>query len=160
MASYLLGALFAILVVVQIAECNELARGWGDAINWVTLEEAKRLSAAEKKPVMVLIHKTWCGACRNLKPKVAEDEALAKYSSNLIMVNMEDDEEPKEEEYAPGGAKYVPRALFINAHTQTVDPSIINSGGNPEYKYFYWSSAHLLDSMKKAVAMANAKGEL
>ena len=54
MASYLLGALFAILVVLQIAECNELARGWGDAINWVTLEEAKRLSAAEKKPVMVL----------------------------------------------------------------------------------------------------------
>ena len=42
--------------------------------------------------IQVLIHKTWCGACRNLKPKVAEDEALAKYSSNLIMVNMEDDE--------------------------------------------------------------------
>jgi len=160
MAYNLFGVVFVVLVAIQIAKCNELARGWGESINWVSLEEAKRLSASEKKPVMVLIHKTWCGACKSLKPKVAEDDELAKYSSNLIMVNAQDDEEPKEDEYAPGGARYVPRALFLNAHTQTVDASITNTAGNPEYKYFYYSSAHLLDSMKKAVAMARAKREL
>lgn len=40
----------------------------------------------------MIIHKTWCGACKALKKKVAEDQALAKYSSKLIVVNLEDDE--------------------------------------------------------------------
>ena len=40
----------------------------------------------------MIIHKTWCGACKSLKAAVAKDEAIAKFSSNLVMVNLEDDE--------------------------------------------------------------------
>jgi len=156
----LLSAIFALVVLTQFADCNKLARGWGDDINWVTLEKAKEISVQDKKPIMVIIHKTWCGACKNLKKDVAKDEALAKFSSNLVMVNMEDDEEPKDSSFAPDGG-YVPRIFFLSATTQKVDASIINVAGNQDYKYFYYDTRDLLTSMKKAVELtAKTKTEL
>lgn len=31
------------------------------------INEGKRLAAEQNKPAFVLIHKTWCGACKRLK---------------------------------------------------------------------------------------------
>jgi len=159
MASSSLFALVAFIALTHFAECNKLARGWGDDINWVTLEKAREISVTENKPVMVIIHKTWCGACKNLKAEVAQDKALAKFSSNLVMVNTEDDEEPKDASFAPDGG-YVPRVFFLSPTSQKVDPSIYNIAGNQDYKYFYFDTKHLLTSMKKAVEMAKSKTEL
>ena len=53
MASCLLSALVAFIALTHFAECNKLARGWGDDINWVTLEKAREISVTENKPVMV-----------------------------------------------------------------------------------------------------------
>lgn len=144
--------------VLSVADCNKLARGWRDDINWVTLDKARELAVEENKPVMVIIHKTWCGACKSLRAEVAKDEELAKYSSNLIMVNLEDDEEPKDASFAPDGG-YVPRIFILSAGTGKVDASIYNVNGNQDYKYFYYQSKHLLTAMKKAVEMAK-KNEL
>lgn len=158
-SSRLMLTLFALVVSTRIAGCNELARGWGDDIDWVTLEEAKEISVREKKPIMVIIHKTWCGACKSLKKEVAEDEAIAKFSSNLVMVNTEDDEEPKDKSFAPDGG-YVPRVFFLSPVTQKVDASIHNVAGNQDYKYFYYDTRDLLTSMKRAVETAGSKTEL
>ena len=49
----LLSTIFALVFLTQFADCNKLARGWGDDINWVTLEKAKEISVQDKKPVMV-----------------------------------------------------------------------------------------------------------
>ena len=45
------------------------SKGFGDNIEWVTLDYAKE--HAKDKPVMIIIHKSWCGACRRLKPLVS-----------------------------------------------------------------------------------------
>ena len=46
-----------------------------------------------------------------------------------------DDEEPKEEKYAPDGG-YIPRILFVNKSGE-VQTEFFNEGGNEKFKYFY-----------------------
>ena len=43
--------------------------GWGDGIEWVKFEDSAALSASTGKPVMVVIHKSWCGACKVRAPR-------------------------------------------------------------------------------------------
>ena len=68
-------------------------------------------------------------------------------------------QEPTDPSFSPDGG-YVPRVFFLAAATQKVDPSIYNVNGNKEYKYFYYETEDLLDSMKKAVNAAAQKTEL
>jgi len=42
----------------------DLSHGLGDHIDWHTLEKGQELAEKEGKPLMLIIHKTWCGACR------------------------------------------------------------------------------------------------
>jgi hypothetical protein len=45
----------------------DLSRGFGDEINWLKLEDALHLSQneIENKPIFLIIHKSWCGACQS-----------------------------------------------------------------------------------------------
>eukprot|EP00057_Strongylocentrotus_purpuratus_P008517 XP_011662991.1 PREDICTED: thioredoxin domain-containing protein 12 [Strongylocentrotus purpuratus] len=101
------------------------------------------------KPMMLVIHKTWCGACKALKPKFAASEEILKLSSDFVMVNVEDDEEPEGSQFQPDGG-YIPRILFLNSDG-VVQPDLINTLGNPQYKYFYSNALMVTEAMKSAV---------
>jgi hypothetical protein len=43
---------------------NGISHGLGDHIGWLRLDEGKEVAEQEGKPLMLIIHKSWCGACK------------------------------------------------------------------------------------------------
>jgi protein-disulfide reductase (glutathione) len=130
-----------------------LARGWGDEIAWRSLPEGLVQAASEQKPLCLLVWKTWCGACKALRPKFAASSAILAESSNFVMVNVVDDEEPQDAKYKPGGAGYIPRVLFLRP-----DGSIMTDvqSGNDQYKYFFGDPEGIVGAMRVAAKRAAA----
>lgn len=89
---------------------------------------------------------SWCGACKSLKPKFADDKEIEKLSIKFNMVNALDDDEPKGAEFTPDGG-YIPRYLTLSKKNiafafrilfldtdGNVMKDKINVGGNDKYK--------------------------
>jgi len=91
---------------------------------------------------MVLIHKTWCGACKSLKNQFEAGNAIETASSKFLMVNLEDDAEPSDKSFQPDGG-YIPRILFMR------DGKVVPEAntGNDQYKYFYSQAADIAKAM-------------
>ena len=113
--------------VSSLASSSSVDRGFNSKIAWTNDLAAAR--AQTDKPVFLLIHKTWCGACKRLKSTFG-DEKLEQRSRDFVMVNLEDDEEPAEAAFKPDGG-YIPRIFFLKGNT--VLP-VTNEAGNPQYK--------------------------
>ena len=95
--------LLIIITIVALLTTSVLADGWNSqkilyhSFNKGIFDEAKR----QQKPIMLIIHKTWCPACKQMRKKFeqsAEIEALSEY---FVMSHAEDDDEPSDERYAP-----------------------------------------------------------
>ena len=157
-------AILALLFVIKIAQGVEkqgdekpdsprrptgksLARGFNDNIDWVTLEDGMRLIKEQKKPGMILIHKTWCGACKHLKPAVTQSKEMEALSRDFVMINLQDEEEPRDAKYKPDGG-YIPRVLFVRSDGEIMH-DIYNADGSDNYKYYYSSPDYIVKSMER-----------
>ncbi|XP_071800102.1 thioredoxin domain-containing protein 12-like [Asterias amurensis] len=123
-------------------------KGFGDNIEWWALNDGLAQSKSTGKPLMLIIHKTWCGACKALKPKFAASTEIESLSKKFIMVNVQDDEEPSDSKYVPDGG-YIPRILFLNSVGE-VQTELINKAGNPKYKYYYPDVSGVVATMNEA----------
>lgn len=83
---------------------QEGGRGFGDAISWYSFDDGLRAAEAQAMPALVVIHKSWCGACRSLGPAFAASAEIAALASEFIMINVRDDEEPRDASWHPDGS--------------------------------------------------------
>eukprot|EP01013_Petalomonas_cantuscygni_P038067 TRINITY_DN69081_c0_g1_i1.p2 TRINITY_DN69081_c0_g1~~TRINITY_DN69081_c0_g1_i1.p2 ORF type:complete len:161 (+),score=32.42 TRINITY_DN69081_c0_g1_i1:31-483(+) len=139
-------ALFALSALSAAKKVG--GRGFGDDYEWHDLagglEEAKKSG----KPVMYMFHKSWCGACKNLAPRFAESAAVKEQASKFVMINLVDDEHPSDSKFEIDGG-YIPRIYFGRADG-SIDASIYNEQGSPQYKYFFSDPNAIAATMGKA----------
>lgn len=123
---------------------------FGTTLKWETsLERGLVKIKATRRPGMMIVHKTWCGACRTLKPKFDAHREIEALSTGFILISLSDDNQPKEKKYMPDG-EYVPRILFINPHG-IVMTEVINENGSADFKYFYSDADSIAKSMKRVL---------
>lgn len=136
-----------------------LGRGFGEYIEWKTFQTGHEIAKEQNRPIMLIIHRSGCAACKGIKPIVAQSRPIWELSYRFVMINVEDDEEPLDEQYFPDGG-YYPRILFMNPSGEVAreihnqDPTYL------KYKYSYGNEDAILVAMKWAVArFYNTKGE-
>jgi protein-disulfide reductase (glutathione) len=132
----------------------------GSDIDWQEWPKALDAATMLKKPVFLLVHKSWCGACKRLKesfntsPKRKEFIELAK---KFVMVNTEDDEEPEDDKYAPDG-RYIPRLYFLD---KDGDPMPIdNKKSYPKNAYYFPQLVDVIKGMKQAIKIYYKQSDL
>lgn len=125
------------------------AHGFNDAIAWVSLDDGLAEAARTGKPVMLLVHASWCSKCKALRPAFF-DPRLVEASRQFVMVNVDQDEVPQVKAYAPDG-EYIPRILFLDPSTGEVDASLKNPGRR-RFLYFYGPQDDLVSVMERARA--------
>uniref|UniRef100_A0A1I7VLU1 Thioredoxin domain-containing protein n=1 Tax=Loa loa TaxID=7209 RepID=A0A1I7VLU1_LOALO len=147
---------YAIFDAKQIYQ-NPLSHGFGEDIDWVKWEDAVETAMEVNKPIFLLVHKSWCHACKALKKTFQQSNARKAFktlSKYFIMVNTEDDEEPYEEEYRPDG-KYIPRVLFLDKNGDLLSQFKNKKAEYKNYAYYYSSPADVLNSMKDVMRYYN-----
>ena len=60
--------------------------GLGEHYNWVTLSEGLEMAKEQDKPLMLIIHKSWCGACRG---KEANEKSIIYFGSKKNELSVE-----------------------------------------------------------------------
>ena len=129
------------------------AQGWGDHIAWRHLEEGLAEARASHRPLMLVVHASWCNQCKKLKPAF-QDRELSELTRHFVMVNADQDEVPTAMQYAPDGA-YLPRIVFVAPETGEVDTSLVNTR-RAQQRYFYTPRDDLVGTMRKALAAHGA----
>jgi len=140
-------------LIIEAAFSSEVvakANGLGEHIEWQQWTNGLAVAKNSGKPLMVVLHKTWCPACKALKPKFELSKALAELSSEFVMVNAKEGQEPMDEEKLNIDGSYIPRIIFLNSEANVLK-GVINDSGNPSYKYYHMEADSIVQSMKKAL---------
>ena len=132
------------------------SNGFGDQIHWVEYSSAVSDSS---KPTMVILHKSWCSACKNLKSKLAESLEFQELSAKFSMVNAGETEDLHDNTDLNIDGSYIPRIFFLDPQGQVL-PEVYNTNGNPSYKYFYFNANTVLSSMRQVLEDFPSKEEL
>ncbi len=146
------------LIAITLPSNNCLAsaseHGWNDdGIAWIDdWEEAKAVAKRDGKPLMLVIHRTWCGACKSLRPKFDASKEIEALSGQLVMVNSADESKFTETEFSPDGG-YVPRILFFDPEGNHLEEIVQRSD---KYKYFHYDPSSIVTAMKEAVEQAGS----
>lgn len=147
----------AVLLALAAATAwaSKTGDGFGEGYGWAeSLEAGTALAAREGKPLMVVVSKSWCGACKALKPLFAASREIASEAPNVVMVSLADDEEPKGDKYAPAGASYIPRIMFYSPSGRLLPAT----APNKDYAYYYSNPIDVWAQMRQAVEMSVHEG--
>lgn len=136
-----------------------------DEIDWVEWSQSESIALDLDRPIFFLIHKTWCGACGLLKKSFqtsTQKDALIELSKKFVMTNVEDDDEPEGEKYAPDGA-YIPRLFFFGLFFELFFLNLLDKYGErlevnnkknyPLNAYYFPKLEFVIEAMKEALKL-------
>ncbi|XP_005108317.1 thioredoxin domain-containing protein 12 isoform X2 [Aplysia californica] len=129
---------------------NARSKGWGSRIAWMNLDEGMAKAQAEKKPLMLVIHKKKCAACFYLRKTVSSSSEIQALSKSFVMVNLDWFETLREKQYQPDG-EYLPRILFFGPDGQVMYD--ITNSPQGRHKYNYSKEGDIVKNMKKVYAI-------
>ncbi len=129
------------------------AHGFGANIPWEPLEGALAHAKDAGMPVMLVVHASWCNRCKELKPAFdsPEIEALAQ---RFVMVNADQDLEPKVLDYAPDG-DYIPRVVFLSP--EGIEDLTLTNEARQRHRFFYTPGDDIAGVMRKALSRHERK---
>lgn len=127
------------------------ADNWNGAnIQWLGYDEGVEQAALSGKPIMLVLHTEYCGACQDYA-EVFFDADVVRLSGSMVMVLVDDytDEEIGKRYREDGG--YTPRTYFLNAEAELLNIKI----GKPESRFQYYfgnrPASALVDYMQQAI---------
>ena len=150
-SSHFLVLIFLLTLILSSRASD--SNGLGDNIEWRSWTEGKSIAKETGKPLMVVLHKSWCPACKSLKPKFAASKSIEKLSSQFVMVNAKEGEQPMDEPRFNIDGQYIPRIIFLDSN-ENVLADVINEDGNPQYKYYHMNAESIVQSMKKVIKLS------
>lgn len=101
------------------------------AIAWRDMQTGVPEAIKTGKPVLMVMHATWCTACRRYR-EVFKDERVIAQTRKFVMILVDVQKYPDVNgAFAPDGT-YVPRTLFVDAEGE-VDNTLI--GADPQFPH-------------------------
>ena len=103
----------------------------GAEINWRVSKTGIYEASKTGKPVIMVLHATWCSACKRYRA-VFKDPGIVAASKDFIMILVDADKEKEiNGAFSPDGT-YVPRTLFIDSEGNVSEKF---TGGDPKYPH-------------------------
>lgn len=133
------------------ANLGSVADGWNNAhVEWFDYEDGLAEQKKTGKPMLVVVHATWCPFCNRYK-KQFYDPRVVDLAKSFVMVMMDRDLEKAETAKLGPGLNYIPRTLFFGP-AGSLRPEI--KGANAEFPHWlnHDSPEELVAAMKAALA--------
>jgi len=113
----------------------------------VSVADVKAEVRAKKKPGLIFVTQSWCGACKHLKTAVSRSETVKTLMKDFVVVHAA--AEAGEEWQGPGKSDgYIPRVYFMGTDGELLEvPS-----PNADYPYFFPDSSALEKAMTKVLS--------
>ena len=133
----------------EVRKATIPADGWNDAIAWRGFEEGLAEAQSTGRPLMMVVHTSWCSKCRALKGEFNANPTIEELSRDFIMVHVDQDLVPQATLYAPDGT-YIPRVMFLDADGK-LDRELANPQRSGRFRYFYTPQEDLVGTMREAL---------
>ena len=137
-----------------LSDDGSVSNGLGDNIIWQSWPAALTIGKELVKPIMVVLHKSWCPTCRSFKPVFANSDVIYKMSTRFVMVNAQEGQEPIDDPKLNVDGNYIPRIIFLDSQSNVLK-DVINRDGNPKYKYYHIKAETVVDAMKSALEITS-----
>lgn len=96
MKRYHFPALLLLIFTLVAFRFSDKDKKGKEPINWISIQEAERLSKKQPRKIVIDIYTDWCGWCKKMDKSTFADEKVAKYvNKNFYAVKL--DAETKEE---------------------------------------------------------------
>jgi len=121
-------------------------------VKWNTIESALEQSKTSKKPIMFLVHRTTCPACKATIKMITRDEKFKEKSEGFILADVEDDVEEELADSFDVDGTYVPRLYFLDPEGK-IWKDLWNVGTNYlDNKFYFFEAGSIYRAMEKAKA--------